>query len=56
MGAFIAEGLEKTVPNNARKLLEDNVKDEERHYLALGYYANALGVDENTEKEDIYNI
>ena len=51
VGAFITEGLEKTVPKNARKLLEDNVKDEERHDLALGYYANALGVDEKTEKE-----
>ena len=37
VGAFITEGLEKTVPDNARKLLEDNVKDEERHDLALGY-------------------
>ena len=27
VGAFITEGLEKTVPENARKLLEDNVKD-----------------------------
>ena len=51
VGAFIAEGLEKTVPNNARKLLEDNVKDEERHDLALGYYTDALGTDEKTEKE-----
>ena len=51
VGAFITEGLEKTVPENARKLLEDNVKDEERHDLALGYYADALGMDEKTEKE-----
>ena len=51
VGSFISEALEKNVPNNARKLLEDNVKDEERHDLALGYYADALGVDENTEKE-----
>ena len=51
VGAFIQEGLEKDVPDNARKLLEDNVKDEERHDLALGYYADALGVDETTEKE-----
>ena len=51
VGSFISEALEKNVPNNARKLLEDNVKDEESHDLALGYYANALGVDENTEKE-----
>ena len=51
VGAFITEGLEKTVPDNARKLLEDNVKDEERHDLALGYYADALVTDEKTEKE-----
>ena len=51
VGAFITEGLEKTVPNNARKLLEDNVKDEERHDLALGYYADAFGTDETDEKE-----
>ena len=51
VGAFITEGLEKTVPNNARKLLEDNVKDEERHDLALGYYADAFGTNEKEEKE-----
>jgi len=51
VGAFITEGLEKTVPDNARKLLEDNVKDEERHDLALGYYADALGTNEIDEKE-----
>ena len=51
VGAFIKEGLEKDVPNNARKLLEDNVKDEERHDLALGWYTDALGADENAEKE-----
>ncbi len=51
VGTFITEGLEKTVPENARKLLEDNVKDEERHDLALGYYADALGTDEIDEKE-----
>ncbi len=51
VGAFITEGLEKTVPENARKLLEDNVKDEERHDLALGYYADALGTNEKDEKE-----
>ena len=51
VGAFISEGLEKTVPENARKLLEDNVKDEERHDLALGWYTDALGADDNAEKE-----
>ena len=51
VGTFIKEGLEKTVPENARVLLEDNVKDEARHDLALGYYVNALGADEQAEKE-----
>ena len=53
VGTFITEGLEKTVPENARILLEDNVKDEERHDLALGYVAEALGVDEKAEQEAI---
>ena len=51
VGTFISEGLEKTVPESARKLLESNVKDEENHDLALGYVANALGVNEKAEKE-----
>mgnify|MGYP001184299739 FL=1 len=51
VGAFITEGLEKTVPENARALLIDNVKDEERHDLALGYYVDALGADEQSELE-----
>lgn len=51
VGAFITEGLEKTVPDNARALLIDNVKDEERHDLALGYYVDALGADKQAELE-----
>ena len=51
VGAFITEGLEKTVPDNARELLIDNVKDEERHDLALGYIVDALGADEKAENE-----
>ncbi len=51
VGAFITEGLEKTVPSNARELLESNVKDEERHDLALGYIVDALGADETAENE-----
>ena len=47
VGAFISEGLEKSVPDNARKLLESNVKDEERHDLALGYIARS-GPDHGT--------
>ena len=51
VGSFIEEGLEKDVPDNARKLLEDNVKDEERHDLALQYIVDAHGADEKAEKE-----
>ena len=51
VGTFITEGLEKNVPDNARALLIDNVKDEERHDLALGEYENALGADEQAELE-----
>jgi hypothetical protein len=51
VGDFINEALEKTVPDSARKLLTSNVKDEENHDLALGYIANAYGVDAEAEKE-----
>jgi len=51
VGDFISEALEKDVPATARKLLESNVKDEIKHDLALGYITNAIGVNENAEKE-----
>ena len=51
VGAFIKEGLEKDVPNNARKLLESNVEDEERHDLALQYIVDAHGEDSQSENE-----
>ena len=51
VGAFITEALEKGVPDNARKLLESNVKDEINHDLALGYIANSVGVDPTAESE-----
>ncbi len=51
VGKFISEGLEKEVPDNARKLLESNVKDEIKHDIALQYIVNAIGADENAEKE-----
>ena len=51
VGKFITEALERGVPDNARKLLESNVKDEERHDLALQYIVNAHGADEKSEKE-----
>ena len=52
VGAFIREGLKKNVPDNARKLLESNVEDEERHDLAhWDIYADALGVNDKDENE-----
>ena len=51
VGEFISQGLEKQVPDNARKLLESNVKDEIKHDIALQYIVNAIGADENAEKE-----
>lgn len=51
VGDFISDALEKNVPLAARDLLKSNVKDEENHDVALGYIANAYGVDEQAEKE-----
>ena len=51
VGSFIREGLEKSVPSNARKLLESNVEDEERHDLALGYIADVHNGNDKDEKE-----
>ena len=51
VGTFIKEGLEKDVPDTARELLELNVKDEEKHDLALGYIANSIGTEPTAEQE-----
>ena len=51
VGEFIQEGLEKEVPDNARALLESNVKDEIKHDLALGYIVDAHGADQQAELE-----
>jgi len=51
VGEFIQEGLEKEVPDNARTLLESNVKDEIKHDLALGYIVESLGADSQSEYE-----
>ncbi|BCV03865.1 MAG: hypothetical protein CM15mV75_050 [uncultured marine virus] len=39
------------IPEKSRELLESNVKDEDKHDLALGYITNALGVDDKAEAE-----
>ena len=51
VGDFINNALNTEVPELARELLVSNVKDEENHDIALGYIANAYGVDEKAEAE-----
>jgi len=51
VGDFITHALDHEVPALAREVLVSNVTDEENHDLALGYIANAYGVDETAEKE-----
>ena len=52
VGSFVADSLSE-IPAKSRKLLESNIKDEDNHDLALGYIANALGVDDKAEAEAI---
>jgi hypothetical protein len=51
VGDFITDALATDVPALARDILRSNVTDEENHDLALGYIANAYGIDEKAEKE-----
>jgi hypothetical protein len=51
VGDFISHALDHEVPALAREVLVSNVKDEENHDIALGYIANAYGVDSQAEKE-----
>ena len=51
VGAFVADALEKDVPEHAKQLLNLNVKDEEKHDLALGYIANSIGTESQAEQE-----
>ena len=53
VGDFITDALKNEVPQASRDLLLSNIKDEENHDLALGYIANAIGVDEEAEKEAV---
>ena len=52
VGDFIKAAIDE-VPALSADLLKSNIKDEEKHDLALGYIANALGVDETAEAEAI---
>ena len=51
VGDFIQDALKTDVPEASRDLLVSNIKDEEKHDLALGYIANSFGVDEKAEAE-----
>lgn len=51
VGDFIQEALKNEVPDASRQILRSNIQDEEKHDLALGYIANALGVDSRAEEE-----
>ena len=50
VGDFIESALSE-IPVLSQDLLQSNIKDEENHDLALGYIANALGVDPKAEEE-----
>jgi hypothetical protein len=50
VGAFVSDSLSE-IPEKSRELLESNIKDEDNHDLALGYIANAIGVDDKAETE-----
>ena len=51
VGDFINDALATEVPEVSREILISNVRDEENHDLALGYIADAYGVDEKAEAE-----
>jgi len=50
VGSFIQEALNE-VPKASHDLLASNVRDEEKHDLALNYVAQALGTDPKAEQE-----
>jgi hypothetical protein len=52
VGSFIESALSE-VPALSADLLRSNIKDEENHDVALGYIANAIGVDPTAEEEAI---
>ena len=51
VGDFINDALATDVPKVSREILLSNVRDEENHDLALGFIADAYGVNEKAEKE-----
>ena len=51
VGDFITDALKNEVPKASVDILRSNVTDEENHDIALGYIADAYGVDEKAEAE-----
>ena len=51
VGDFIRDALASEVPFLSREILESNVQDEIKHDLALGYVADAWGLDPKAERE-----
>ena len=51
VGDFIRDALSSEVPFLAREILESNVQDEVKHDIALGYVADAWGLDPKAERE-----
>lgn len=51
VGDFILQATKKDVPAASLDLLRSNIVDEEKHDLALGYIAEALGTDPKAEAE-----
>ncbi len=51
VGEWITAGLRNEVPEHARQILASNVEDETNHDLALGYVADAHGIDPESEAE-----
>ena len=51
VGDFIRDALASEIPAASRPLLESNIQDEIKHDIALGYIADAWGVDTKAEAE-----
>ena len=51
VGDFIDEAIKNEVPQASVDILRSNITDEENHDIALGYIAEAYGVDDNAEAE-----
>lgn len=50
VGEFISSACKGDIPEESRSLLESNITDEVKHDQALGFVADALGTDLNSEK------